>query len=190
MNEPTLRKPTKKAFYFPTSAEARDEKSAVKATKTTKATKAARTTKGANAKEKPVQTVKKTAAVATEAVTDAATAATTDAAPEVAAKGKARRAKKEDVKKDVKKESAKKEGVKKESVKKEKVVRDSFTMPKADYEKIATLKKKCLDAGITVKKSELLRAGLMLLDSTSEKRLLAAVAAVETVKTGRPAKSA
>jgi hypothetical protein len=74
-------------------------------------------------------------------------------------------------------------------VKKEKVVRDSFTMPKSDYEKIAALKQKCLDAGVSVKKSELLRAGLLLLESAASKRLLAAISAVETVKTGRPAKS-
>ncbi|MGF6539358.1 hypothetical protein [Paraburkholderia youngii] len=73
--------------------------------------------------------------------------------------------------------------------KKDKVVRDSFTMPKADYEKITALKQKCLDAGVSVKKSELLRAGLFLLDSAPTKRLIAAISAVETVKTGRPAKS-
>ncbi|CAN7544741.1 hypothetical protein LJR230_003751 [Trinickia sp. LjRoot230] len=70
--------------------------------------------------------------------------------------------------------------------KKEKVVRDSFTMPKREYETIAKLKQKCLDAGIAVKKSELLRAGLLLLDALPAKRLAAAVAHVETVKTGRP----
>jgi len=74
-------------------------------------------------------------------------------------------------------------------VKKEKVVRDSFTMPKSDYVKIASLKQKCLDAGVSVKKSEILRAGLLLLESAPAKRLLAAISAVETVKTGRPAKS-
>jgi hypothetical protein len=73
--------------------------------------------------------------------------------------------------------------------KKEKVVRDSFTMPKSDYEKIAALKQKCLGAGVSVKKSELLRAGLVLLETASMKRLLEAISAVETVKTGRPAKS-
>jgi hypothetical protein len=73
--------------------------------------------------------------------------------------------------------------------KKEKVVRDSFTMPKSDYEKLAQLKQKCLDAGVAVKKSELLRAGLHLLDSVPAKRLLEAVSAIETVKTGRPAQS-
>ncbi len=74
-------------------------------------------------------------------------------------------------------------------VKKEKVMRDSFTMPKSDYDKIAVLKQKCLDAGVSVKKSELLRAGLLLLESAPAKRLLAAVSTVEAVKTGRPEKS-
>nr|WP_229758276.1 hypothetical protein [Paraburkholderia caffeinilytica] len=72
--------------------------------------------------------------------------------------------------------------------KKEKVVRDSFTMPKSDYDKIASLKQKCLDAGVQVKKSELLRAGLIMLESAAPQRLLAAVSSLETVKTGRPAK--
>lgn len=79
--------------------------------------------------------------------------------------------------------------VKVKRAKKEKVVRDSFTMPKSDYEKIAALKQKCLEAGVSVKKSEILRAGLLLLESATSKRLLAAISAVETVKTGRPAKS-
>jgi hypothetical protein len=74
-------------------------------------------------------------------------------------------------------------------VKKEKVVRDSFTMPKSDYEKIAALKQKCLDVGVSVKKSEVLRAGLLLLEGATSKRLLAAISAVEAVKTGRPSKS-
>lgn len=73
-------------------------------------------------------------------------------------------------------------------VKKEKVVRDSFTMPKADYEKLGELKQKCLSAGVAVKKSELLRAGLLLLEAVSLDQLLGAIAAVETVKTGRPAR--
>lgn len=66
---------------------------------------------------------------------------------------------------------------------------DSFTMPKYDYEKIAALKQKCLDAGMPVRKSELLRAGLILLEAVPIKRLLGAISAVETVKTGPPAKS-
>jgi hypothetical protein len=73
--------------------------------------------------------------------------------------------------------------------KKEKVVRDSFTMPKSDYAKIDELKKRCVAAGISVKKSELLRAGLQMLAFAADKRLVAAVSALEPVKTGRPAKS-
>jgi hypothetical protein len=73
--------------------------------------------------------------------------------------------------------------------KKEKVVRDSFTMPKSDYEKLAKLKQKCLEAGVAVKKSELLRAGLLMLDAAPTKRLLEAVSQIETVRTGRPAKT-
>ncbi|WP_245643984.1 hypothetical protein [Paraburkholderia oxyphila] len=39
-----------------------------------------------------------------------------------------------------------------ESVKREKVVRDTFTMPREDYEQLAVLKQRCLDAGFAVKK--------------------------------------
>jgi hypothetical protein len=80
------------------------------------------------------------------------------------------------------------EAKKAKPAKKAKVVRDSFTMPKSDYERIASLKQRCLDAGVSVKKSELLRAGLMMLESAAPQRLLAAVSALEAVKTGRPAR--
>ena len=75
------------------------------------------------------------------------------------------------------KETVAKEGKdeKPRRAKKDKVVRDSFTMPKSDYEKIAELKQRCLDAGVSVKKSELLRAGLALLAAVPPKRLVAAV---------------
>ncbi|WER49938.1 hypothetical protein CupriaWKF_22790 [Cupriavidus sp. WKF15] len=73
--------------------------------------------------------------------------------------------------------------------KKPKVIRDSFTMPEYDYGKLADLKRKCLAGGVQVKKSELLRAGLLALEALPEKRLLSVVAQVEAVKTGRPAKS-
>jgi hypothetical protein len=70
----------------------------------------------------------------------------------------------------------------------DKVVRDSFTMPKSDYLKIGAVKERCLEAGVQIKKSEILRAGLLLLANKSQKELLAAVAKLETVKTGRPPK--
>jgi hypothetical protein len=74
-------------------------------------------------------------------------------------------------------------------VKKEKIVRNSFAMPKSDYAKIAVLKQRCLDAGVSTKRSKLLRAGLLLLESLPAKHLLAAVSSVGTVKAVRPGKS-
>jgi hypothetical protein len=70
-----------------------------------------------------------------------------------------------------------------------KVVRDSFTMPQADYELIAVLKQKALKAGMHVKKSELLRASLQALSKLSAAQLKSAVARLEKIKTGRPKKS-
>jgi hypothetical protein len=67
-----------------------------------------------------------------------------------------------------------------------KVIRDSFTMPVADYELIGVLKKRCIAVGVAIKKSELLRAGLATLEQLPLESLARVVAAVETVKTGRP----
>lgn len=69
-----------------------------------------------------------------------------------------------------------------------KMVRDSFTMPEMDYSQLGELKKKCLRAGVHVKKSELLRAGLLNLAKLPDAALVKAVEAVEKLKTGRPAK--
>jgi len=69
-----------------------------------------------------------------------------------------------------------------------KVVRDSFTMPQNDYAKIGELKQVCLKAGLQVKKSELLRAGLHALSKLSATQLKLAIAQIEQVKTGRPKK--
>ncbi|HSI46101.1 MAG TPA: hypothetical protein VK950_07975 [Methylophilus sp.] len=69
-----------------------------------------------------------------------------------------------------------------------KMERDSFTMPKDEYAQIAALKKRLEGAGKAVKKSELLRAGLKLLSALDDTKLKAALAAVPTIKTGRPKK--
>ena len=69
-----------------------------------------------------------------------------------------------------------------------KMVRDSFTMPENEYAQFAELKKRCLQAGLHAKKSELLRAGLMALSKLADADLLAAVKQVEVLKTGRPTK--
>jgi hypothetical protein len=67
-----------------------------------------------------------------------------------------------------------------------KVIRDSFTMPLADYARIDILKRRCIGFGVAMKKSELLRAGLAALDRLPDEQLTEVVTAVESVKTGRP----
>jgi hypothetical protein len=74
-------------------------------------------------------------------------------------------------------------------LKKPKLVRDSFTFPKDEYQAIAGLKQKALGLKHSAKKSEILRAGLMLLNALNDKAFLAALAKVPALKTGRPAKS-
>ena len=74
-------------------------------------------------------------------------------------------------------------------LKKPKLVRDSFTFPKDEYQAIAGLKQKALGLKHSAKKSEILRAGLMLLNGLSDKAFLSALSKVPALKTGRPAKS-
>ncbi len=76
--------------------------------------------------------------------------------------------------------------VKKEA--KVKVVRDSFTMPQAEYQKIAEIKAACLKTGLHVKKSEILRAGLQALAAMGVAQLKEAIAKLDKIATGRPKK--
>lgn len=69
-----------------------------------------------------------------------------------------------------------------------KVVHDSFSMPKTEYQKIAEIKEACLEAGLPVKKSEVLRAGLKALGGMNKAQLKSAIAGLEKVQTGRPKK--
>jgi hypothetical protein len=68
----------------------------------------------------------------------------------------------------------------------DKVIRDSFTMPRGDYQLIAVLKQRCIGLGIAMNKSELLRAGLGTLERLPDAALTQALSMVESVKTGRP----
>ena len=72
--------------------------------------------------------------------------------------------------------------------KKLKLVRDSFAIPKLEYHVLEELKLRSGMLGQSVKKSELIRAGIKALASFSDASLLAALKAVLTIKTGRPAK--
>ncbi len=74
----------------------------------------------------------------------------------------------------------------KTSPKKPKLVRDSFTIPKTEFAAIDQLKTRATALGTSVKKSELLRAGLMVLQGLNDAAYKAALAAVPTLKTGRP----
>lgn len=72
--------------------------------------------------------------------------------------------------------------------KKPKQIRDSFTMPKTEYAVLAELKERAASLTYSVKKSELLRAGIKALAAMTDANLLSALKAVPTIKTGRPKK--
>ena len=69
---------------------------------------------------------------------------------------------------------------------KEKVIRDSFTLPSKDYELIATIRQRCLKLAVNATKSEVIRAGLHILESLSDEELVIVMERLEKVKTGRP----
>ena len=99
-------------------------------------------------------------------------------APKVAPKTVAKPAAKPSVKPETQAKAAK--------PKASKVIRDSFTFPETDYQKISELKKTCLALGVNAKKSEILRAGLHALDSLDKDRLKDLISRIEKIKTGRP----
>jgi hypothetical protein len=71
-------------------------------------------------------------------------------------------------------------------IKKTKLVRDSFTIPKDEYVALQNLKERAVQLGRSVKKGELLRAGLLALSTMSDAAFLATLATVPALKTGRP----
>jgi hypothetical protein len=73
--------------------------------------------------------------------------------------------------------------------KKPKMVRDSMTMPKAEYAVIEELKLRAAKLDRPVKKTELLRAGIKALAAMADAGFLVALKAVPSLKTGRPSKS-
>ena len=71
--------------------------------------------------------------------------------------------------------------------KKHKLVRDSFTIPKAEYTVLDDLKQRAAQLMHGTKKSELLRAGVKALAAMSDTEFLNALKQVPAIKTGRPA---
>ena len=69
---------------------------------------------------------------------------------------------------------------------KPKLVRDSFTMPKDEYQVLDALKRRALGLEKHVRKSELLRAGVQALAAMNDRAFLKSLGSVPTLKTGRP----
>ena len=74
-----------------------------------------------------------------------------------------------------------------QKVKKPKLVRDSFTIPKAEYLVLDELKQRAARLTRPAKKSEVLRAGIKILAALSDAAFLTALEQVPAIKTGRPA---
>ena len=72
---------------------------------------------------------------------------------------------------------------------KRKLVRDSFTMPQADFDLIDVLKQRALNFRHSAKKGELLRAGLQVLAALPQAQLQAALERITALKPGRPKKA-
>jgi hypothetical protein len=68
------------------------------------------------------------------------------------------------------------------------MVRDSFTIPKDEYDVLSDLKTRAAKLGLPVKKTELVRAGMKAIATLTDAAFKAALAAVPSLKTGRPAK--
>ena len=61
-------------------------------------------------------------------------------------------------------------------------VRDGFTFPKAEHDRLVELKKQLAEQGVIVKKSDLIRVGLILALSISPTKLKAVLAKLPPVK--------
>ncbi len=72
---------------------------------------------------------------------------------------------------------------------KQKLVRDSFTIPEAEYQILVNTKKLLTKSGVEVKKTELLRVGLLLIGKTSLTVLKRHLGGLKKLKSGRPGKS-
>lgn len=67
-----------------------------------------------------------------------------------------------------------------------KIVRDSFTMPEADFALIDRVKQRALEWRMPVKKSEVLRAALHALQGLSDAQLKKVLSGLTPIKKGRP----
>lgn len=76
----------------------------------------------------------------------------------------------------------------KAKVKKDVLVRDSFTMPQSEYQVLSLAKKACLQGGIEIKKSELLRIAVVQLAGLSVRKIAILQKGLNKIQAGRPKK--
>jgi transcriptional regulator with XRE-family HTH domain len=67
----------------------------------------------------------------------------------------------------------------------ERAVRDTFTMPKADYELISAIRERLLQNSLSFSKSEVLRGGIAILSKMPDAELVLIMNMVERIKIGR-----
>jgi hypothetical protein len=63
--------------------------------------------------------------------------------------------------------------------KKNKLRRDSYSIPESEHKQLAVLKKRCTDQGRAIKKSYLLRAGIVALTRMNDKEFLSAIECIK-----------
>jgi hypothetical protein len=67
-----------------------------------------------------------------------------------------------------------------------KLATDSFAVPDGEDELLSRIRRRCMKAGISANKSEVLRAGLAALDAMQDRELERLFESLPGVKTGRP----
>jgi hypothetical protein len=103
--------------------------------------------------------------------------------------GETQREKKRAVKSAKTKDSTKGKKVMAAKQVKQKLVRDSFTIPEVEYQILVNTKKLLTKSGVEVKKTELIRVGLLLIQNSSLSVLKRQLSSLSKLKSGRPKKS-
>ena len=71
---------------------------------------------------------------------------------------------------------------------KTKLIRDSFAIPEKEYAALVAVKKTCLKAGLEIKKTELIRIGIALVNTLTTAKIKTAQAKLTQISAGRPKK--
>jgi hypothetical protein len=71
---------------------------------------------------------------------------------------------------------------------KTKLIRDSFAIPEKEYAALVVVKKTCLKVGLEIKKTELIRIGIALVNNLSTAKIKTAQAKLTQISAGRPKK--